>query len=164
MIRVIATIQLQAGRREEFLRIRPDFLAVTEDDKYAPLNRELCDEVGARYVVLPKTPPKFEPVSTSSIVRWVQAPTEAPLRVDFAGGDLGSYRKQPEKVGMVPASAYGRINRAFLVPNPKTEGFRAFIDIVVEPGQLAEMRAFLKSGSKTLTETWSFPWRAPDAS
>ena len=30
-------------------------------------------------------------------------------------------------------------------------------------GQLAEMRAFLKSGSKTLTETWSYPWRAPDA-
>ena len=74
--------------REDFLRIRPDFLAVTEDDKYAPLKRELCDEVGARYVVLPKTPPKFEPVSTSSIVRWVQAPTEAPLRVDFAGGWL----------------------------------------------------------------------------
>jgi hypothetical protein len=38
--------------------------------------------------VLPKTPPRFEPVSTSSIVRWVQAPTEAPLRVDFAGGWL----------------------------------------------------------------------------
>jgi hypothetical protein len=27
-------------------------------------------------------------VSTSSIVRWVQAPTEAPLRIDFAGGWL----------------------------------------------------------------------------
>ncbi|AZO81766.1 MULTISPECIES: glucan biosynthesis protein G [unclassified Bosea (in: a-proteobacteria)] len=83
--------------------------------------------------------------------------------VDFAGGDLGYYLKQPEKVEIVPSIAYGRINRAFLVPNPKTDGFRAFIDIVVEPGQLAEMRAFLKSGSKTLTETWSYPWRAPDA-
>jgi cytidyltransferase-like protein len=74
--------------REDFLRVRPDLLVVTEDDKYAPLKRALCDEVGAEYVVLPKTPPKFEPVSTSSIVRWVQAPTEAPLRVDFAGGWL----------------------------------------------------------------------------
>ena len=74
--------------REDFLRIRPDFLVVTEDDKYAPLKRALCAEVGAEYVVLPKTPPKFAPVSTSSIVRWVQAPTEAPLRVDFAGGWL----------------------------------------------------------------------------
>lgn len=82
--------------------------------------------------------------------------------VDFAGGDLAYHLKQPEKVEIVPSIAYGRINRAFIVPNPKTEGFRAFIDIVVEPGQLAEMRAFLKSGDKTLTETWSYPWR-PEA-
>ena len=74
--------------KEDFLRIRPAMLLVTEDDKYGPLKRELCAQVGAEYRILPKTPPKFEPVSTSSIVRWVQAPTEAPLRVDFAGGWL----------------------------------------------------------------------------
>ncbi|WP_336810280.1 glucan biosynthesis protein [Bosea sp. MMO-172] len=80
--------------------------------------------------------------------------------IDFAGGDLDYYLKQPEKVEIVPSIAYGRIDRAFIVPNRKTEGFRAFIDVVVEPGQLAEMRAFLRSGGKTLTETWSYPWRA----
>ncbi|MGX5733903.1 glucan biosynthesis protein [Bosea thiooxidans] len=80
--------------------------------------------------------------------------------VDFAGGDLDYHLKQPEKVEIVPSIAYGRIDRAFIVPNRKTEGFRAFIDVVVEPGQIAEMRAFLKSGNKTLTETWSYPWRA----
>lgn len=80
--------------------------------------------------------------------------------VDFAGGDLDYHLRQPEKVEIVPSIAYGRIDRAFIVPNPKTQGFRAFIDIVVEPGQLAEMRAFLRSGEKTLTETWSYPWRA----
>ncbi|WP_367870089.1 adenylyltransferase/cytidyltransferase family protein [Luteolibacter sp. Populi] len=74
--------------KDDFLRIRPAMLLVTDDDKYGPLKRELCAQVGAEYRVLPKTPPKFEPVSTSSIVRWVQAPTEAPLRVDFAGGWL----------------------------------------------------------------------------
>ena len=74
--------------KEDFLRIRPDMLLVTEDDKYGALKRELCAQVGAEYRILPKTPPKFAPVSTSSIVRWVQAPTEAPLRVDFAGGWL----------------------------------------------------------------------------
>jgi cytidyltransferase-like protein len=73
---------------EDFLRLRPDFLIVTEDDKYGDVKRELCAQVGAQYTLLPKTPPRFEPVSTSSIVRWVQAPTEAPLRVDFAGGWL----------------------------------------------------------------------------
>jgi cytidyltransferase-like protein len=74
--------------RKEFLRLRPQILAVTEDDKYAALKRALCAEVGAKYVVLPKTPPEFPPISTSEIVRYIRAPQEAPLRVDFAGGWL----------------------------------------------------------------------------
>lgn len=74
--------------RKEFLRTRPQILAVTEDDKYADLKRALCAEVGAKYVILPKTPPEFPPVSTTEIVRYIRAPQEAPLRVDFAGGWL----------------------------------------------------------------------------
>jgi len=74
--------------RDHFLRLRPHILAVTEDDKYAPLKRALCAEVGARYVVLPKTPPQFSPVSTTQIVKFIRAPEVAPLRVDFAGGWL----------------------------------------------------------------------------
>jgi cytidyltransferase-like protein len=74
--------------RDHFLRLRPDVLAVTEDDKYAPLKRALCAEIGAGYVILAKTPPKFEPVSTSGIVRFIRAPERAPMRVDFGGGWL----------------------------------------------------------------------------
>lgn len=74
--------------REHFLRIRPDLLVVTDDDKYGAVKKELCAQIGARYLVLPKSPPRFEAVSSSSIVRWIQAPTEAPLRVDLAGGWL----------------------------------------------------------------------------
>lgn len=74
--------------REHFLRIRPQVLVVTEDDKYAPLKRALCAEVGAEYVVLPKTPPEFPPISTTEIVRYIRAPQEAPMRIDFAGGWL----------------------------------------------------------------------------
>ena len=93
-LRMIDEVIITQGHKEgldfeeDFLRIRPDFLIVTEDDKYAAVKHQLCAKVGARYTVLPKTPPRFEAVSTSSIVRWVQAPTEAPLRVDFAGGWL----------------------------------------------------------------------------
>lgn len=93
-LRMIDEVIITHGHKEgldfedDFLRIRPDFLIVTEDDKYGSVKRELCEKVGAGYTILPKTPPRFEPVSTSSIVRWVQAPTEAPLRVDFAGGWL----------------------------------------------------------------------------
>jgi cytidyltransferase-like protein len=87
---VIVTTGTEEGLdfKDDFLRLKPDILAVTEDDKYGPLKRALCAQVGARYVVLPKTPPQFTPVSTSEIVRWIKAPTDAPLRIDFAGGWL----------------------------------------------------------------------------
>lgn len=87
---VIVTHGIEEGLdfKEDFLRLRPDVLAVTDDDGYGALKRELCARVGTRYVVLPKTPPKFSPISTSEIVRWIKAPQEAPLRVDFAGGWL----------------------------------------------------------------------------
>ena len=93
-LRMIDEVVITGGHKEgldfeeDFLRLRPDYLIVTEDDKYGEAKRGLCNQVGAQYTILPKTPPHFEPVSTSSIVRWVQAPTEAPLRVDFAGGWL----------------------------------------------------------------------------
>lgn len=74
--------------KEDFLRLRPNILAVTEDDQYSPLKRDLCARVGAEYIVLPKTPPQFAPVSTSQLVKWIRAPRDAPLRVDFAGGWL----------------------------------------------------------------------------
>jgi len=73
---------------EDFRRLRPDVLAVTEDDQYGDKKRALCAEIGAEYVILPKTPPKYEPVSTSQLVKWIRAPKDAPLRVDFAGGWL----------------------------------------------------------------------------
>jgi periplasmic glucans biosynthesis protein len=81
--------------------------------------------------------------------------------IDFAGGELGFHIQEPDKVEIVPSVSAGRINRAFLVPNPKVEGFRAFIDVVMEPGQSGDLRAFLRAGSRTLTETWTYPWRAP---
>ncbi len=74
--------------KEHFLRLRPNILAVTDDDRYAPLKHALCHEVGARYVVMPKTPPQFPPISTTQIVRFIRAPEVAPLRVDFGGGWL----------------------------------------------------------------------------
>jgi len=73
---------------EDFRRLKPDVLAVTEDDQYGELKRAICAEVGAEYIVLPKTPPQYEPVSTSQLVKWIRAPKDAPLRVDFAGGWL----------------------------------------------------------------------------
>ena len=50
--------------------------------------------------------------------------------------------------------------RSFLMPNGHVGGFRAGIDVALAPGQSTDLRAFLKAGNKTLTETWTFPWKA----
>lgn len=73
--------------KEHFLNIKPDILAVTEDDKYAQEKTALCEQVGAQYVVLPKTL-NFEKISTTEIINYIKAPTEIALRVDFGGGWL----------------------------------------------------------------------------
>ena len=74
--------------KDHFLKVRPDVLVVTEDDQFADVKKTLCKEIGADYIVLPKTPPQFTSVSSSSIVRNIRTPAEAPLRVDFGGGWL----------------------------------------------------------------------------
>ena len=80
--------------------------------------------------------------------------------IDFVGGDLPYWQRDPEAVQIMPTTSAGRITRSFLVPNPKTEGFRAAVDIALEPGQSTDLRVFLKAGNRALTETWTYPWRA----
>jgi len=57
--------------KQHFLRIKPDILAVTEDDKYGTQKIALCDQVGAKYVVLPKNL-NFAKVSTTEIIMKIK--------------------------------------------------------------------------------------------
>ncbi len=79
--------------------------------------------------------------------------------VDFTDGNLTFFHKAPDQVQVVPSISNGRILRTFLVPNPQTGGFRAAIDVEVPVGQSADIRAFLRAGTRALTETWTYPWR-----
>lgn len=79
--------------------------------------------------------------------------------VDFTGGDLAFYANDPQLVEVVPSTSQGRIVRSFIVPNPHIGGFRAALDVQLDPGQSTDLRAFLRSGSRALTETWTYPWR-----
>ena len=92
----------------------------------------------------------------------VASPGSRRFIIDFSGGDLAYYATDPSLVQVVPTSTNGRITRSFLVPNPHINGFRAAIDVELPPGQSTDLRAFLKSGNKALTETWTFPWKAPN--
>jgi glucans biosynthesis protein len=80
--------------------------------------------------------------------------------IDFSGGELPYFLGDPDKVQIVPSVSNGRIVRTWLTPNPKTNGFRAAVDVALEKGQSADIRAFLKAGNRALTETWTFPWKA----
>lgn len=90
----------------------------------------------------------------------VVAPGSRRFLIDFSGGDLAYFANEPALVEVVPTSTSGRIIRSFLVPNPHIGGFRAAIDIELPQGQSTDLRAFLKAGSRALTETWTFPWTA----
>lgn len=70
-----------------FKKIRPDILAVTDDDKFSDQKKELCDEMGTRYVQLGKTL-SYDPISTTDIINTITTPKISPLRVDIAGGWL----------------------------------------------------------------------------
>jgi glucans biosynthesis protein len=87
-------------------------------------------------------------------------PTARRFIVDFVGGDLPFYLTDPGQVQAVPTTSAGRITHVHVVPNPHTRGFRAAFDVKLEPGQSTDLRAFLRAGNRTLTETWTFPWTA----
>ncbi|MGH6838433.1 MAG: glucan biosynthesis protein [Methylocella sp.] len=80
--------------------------------------------------------------------------------IDFTGGDLAYYAADPQLVEAVPSASQGKITRSFVVPNVHTKGIRAVIDVQLDPGQSSDLRAFLRTGTRALTETWTFPWRA----
>ena len=81
--------------------------------------------------------------------------------VDFVGGDLAYYKDDPGAVQVVASASQGRIVRAYTQFNPYTSWFRAAIDVQLDPDQTADVRGFLRTNSKALTETWIFPWQAP---
>lgn len=100
-----------------------------------------------------------------TVARALGSPEPVPLGsrrfiIDFSGGDLAYYAQDPQLVQVVPSTTQGRILRSFVVPNPHVNGFRAIIDLEIGAGQLTDLRAFLRSGTRALTETWIYPWQA----
>ncbi|MFA6065201.1 MAG: adenylyltransferase/cytidyltransferase family protein [archaeon] len=52
--------------KDHFIRIKPDILAVTVDDKNIEQKRAFCEEHGAKLIVLPKSL-GFEQISTTEL-------------------------------------------------------------------------------------------------
>jgi len=73
--------------KSHLLRMKPDMLVSTSDDKNIEAKKELCKSIGCKYVTLDKSL-KYKPLSTTEIINKIKAPYSVPLRVDFAGGWL----------------------------------------------------------------------------
>nr|USU33047.1 glucan biosynthesis protein G [Methylobacterium sp. OTU13CASTA1] len=81
--------------------------------------------------------------------------------VDFVGGDLAYYGADPSRVEVIASASNAKVTATSLVANPHTGGLRAAIDVTVStPGQETDLRAFLRAGGRTLSETWVYPWIA----
>lgn len=83
--------------------------------------------------------------------------------VDFAGGDLAYYVADPAQVEAVATTSVGRVTRVSVSANPHIDGMRALFDVTLKPGETADLRLFLRANGRTLTETWTYPWTAPQA-
>lgn len=73
--------------KDEFVRLKPDLLVSTDEDKHAEAKRKFCEENGAKFVQIPVVT-DFVDARTTQIRQWIMTPIEINLRVDFAGGWL----------------------------------------------------------------------------
>jgi len=87
-------------------------------------------------------------------------PSAHRLLIDFSGGDLPFFLTDAAAVEVVATASEGRIVRTFVTPNPYARGFRAGLDLQLEPGQTTDLRVALRNGSRVLTEIWTTPFRA----
>ena len=84
--------------------------------------------------------------------------------VDFAvqrpkAGSNGADGPAASGVEAVVSASNGRVTEQHLEENPFAHTLRASFEVQPEGKRDVELRAFLKSGADTLTETWSYAWQ-----
>ena len=87
------------------------------------------------------------------------APDSRRYIVDFIGGDLAYYLKHPELVKIVASAQKAQLQRFFLVPYPKINGFRVMLDVQHEFETVGTMQCFLSVDGKPITESWHYAFR-----
>ncbi len=77
--------------------------------------------------------------------------------VDFTGGPLMQMQQRYDVTPVVSASR-GTIDNAYVVKVVGTEHWRALFDLQLEGNAPAELRLFLRLGTRTLSETWLYQY------
>ena len=79
------------------------------------------------------------------------------LHVDFAGPALARLPPDSDVKPVVSAGAGSRVLAARVEPHPAIGGWRMTLDVErIDPRRALELRAFLRLGDDTLTETWAY--------
>jgi glucans biosynthesis protein len=79
---------------------------------------------------------------------------------NFGGGDLDFYQNEPERLEL-GATTGGTTTSQFLAFHGPSKGVRAIVDATLPDGQSAELRMFLRTRNRTLSETWTATWSVP---
>ena len=94
--------------------------------------------------------------------REVAAARSRRLMVDFVGGGIDYYLRDPKLIEAVPSAVDAKVLRHFIVPNPAIKGFRVMIDVQFEQDKIGVVQCYLRSGPNLLSETWDYAWRFYD--
>jgi glucans biosynthesis protein len=84
------------------------------------------------------------------------------LIVDFAGGELDYFLQDPGLLQLETSAQSAAVVRKFIASNPAIRGMRIMLDVQFEKDKVGVVSASLRSGSRVLTETWSYAWRVYD--
>jgi glucans biosynthesis protein len=110
-------------------------------------------------------PSKLAPVWATRLGRGGQPGLPRPkgvrkFMVEFLGGPLRDlpFGARPELVVSASRGSFGPYQLIEAVPDGVAGHWRAQFDLIVDGTDPVEMRAFLKSGGETLTETWMFQY------
>ncbi len=76
--------------------------------------------------------------------------------VDFAGEELARLPAETIVDAVVTVGEGGELRHQSIEKNPVTQGWRLAFSIKIPASATLELRAVLKMGDKTLTETWSY--------
>ena len=94
------------------------------------------------------------------VVGWKHTYFSRRFVVDFDGGDLAKL-PHDTKVESVVSSSSGKLELISARPLASINGYRAMFDVVPVDDKPVDLRLFLRSGDRALTETWLYQWTPP---
>ncbi len=97
------------------------------------------------------------------VVGWKHTYFSWRFVVDFAGGELASLPADAHVESIVSASG-GKIELVSARPLASIKGYRAMFDVRPSDEKPIDLRLFLRSGEKALSETWLYQWTPPPGS